>query len=405
VVFMVLVGWLTRARTELRWAALKRLTHHFADVLDGLVVLKVFGRSARQAEGLSDVGERHRRETMGALRLAFLSSFVLELCATISVALVAVGVGLRVLDGSMALQTGLFVLLLAPEAFLPVRQVGVHFHDSAEGAEAARDAFALLEAARPRLDLSLTGSNLLDLSLTGTNLLDLSLTGTNLLERGLTDANDRAHGPRIEVRGLRVRYLDRDTDALPPTDLVVEAGEVVALGGPSGCGKSTLLMVLLGFVEPTAGTITVDGVAVADSKALRDRIAWVPQHPTLLAGTIADNVRLTTPAADVDVRAGLDAAAAGGIALDRPVGERGANLSAGECRRVAMARALLRVRGAGADLLLLDEPTAGLDAAAEAAMIEAIRSAGVSALVVAHRPALLAAADRVVGVGRQTVPA
>ncbi|UYM04371.1 thiol reductant ABC exporter subunit CydD [Solicola gregarius] len=383
VVFMVLVGWLTRDRTERRWEALKRLTHHFADVLDGLTVLKVFGRSTRQADGLRTTGEQHRVETMRALRLAFLSSFVLELCATISVALVAVGVGLRVLDGALSLQTALFVLLLAPEAFLPVRQVGAHFHDSAEGATAARDAFTLLDGVpgggRPNLGSMWHRSN-----------------------RSQPMPHRPQSGPHLDLRGIGVRYPDRDSDALPPTDLTVEPGEVVALVGPSGCGKSTMLGVLLGFVRAESGEIVVDGVPVPDPSRLRGRIAWVPQHPALIAGTVADNVRLTTAATDVDVRHALDDAAACTLALDREVTERGANLSAGERRRVAIARALLRVRN-GADILLLDEPTAGLDADAERTVIEAIRREHVTTLMVAHRPALIGAADRVEHVGRTVV--
>src|SRR5699024_5868521 len=160
-------------------------------------VLKIFGRSAGQVDGLRAVGERHRRETMRALRLAFLSSFVLELCATISVALVAVGVGLRGLDGSLGLQTGLFVLLLAPGAFLPGGQVGAHFHDSAEGAAAARDAFVLLDTARARGFVSMR---------------DRYEPIEAMSHRFKTR-------PRLELHGIRVRYPDRDTDALPATDL------------------------------------------------------------------------------------------------------------------------------------------------------------------------------------------
>ena len=383
VVFMVLVGWLTREKTERRWEALKRLTHHFADVLDGLPVLKVFGRSARQADGLRTTGERHRRETLRALRLAFLSSFVLELCATISVALVAVGVGLRVLDGSLGLQTALFVLLLAPEAFLPVRQVGTRFHDSAEGAAAARDAFALLDPDAAGRFVSLR----------------------DRYEPIGAITHSYKTPPRVELHKIRVRYPDRHADGLPPTDLTIEPGEMVALVGASGCGKSTLLSVLLGFVEANDGEIIVDGVRVTDPSGLRPRIAWVPQHPALVAGTIADNVRLATPAADEQVRAALDDAAAYALALDRRVDERGRNLSAGERRRVAIARALLRVRHSCADLLLLDEPTAGLDAEAEAAVVDAVRRAGVTTLVVAHRPALIEAADRTVTPGREAVSA
>ena len=387
VVFMVLVGWLTREKTERRWEALKRLTHHFADVLDGLTVLKVFGRSTGQADGLRTIGERHRRETLRALRLAFLSSFVLELCATISVALVAVAVGLRVVEDALALQTALFVLLLAPEAFLPVRQVGTHFHDSAEGAAAARDAFAILDAGRGARD----------------PVCDRGRPARNLVNLGAPDRN--AYGPGLDLRGTRVRYPSREVDALPPTDLAIKPGEVVALVGPSGCGKSTLLSVLLGFTTPSGGDIRIDGTPVSDLSVLRERVAWVPQHPGLIAGTVAANVRLAVSAADADVRQALDDAAAYDLALDRPVVERGANLSAGERRRVAIARALLRVRVTGADLLLLDEPTAGLDPDAERTVIDAIRRAQITTLVVAHRPALIAAADRDVTPGREAVSA
>ncbi|WP_262849143.1 thiol reductant ABC exporter subunit CydD [Mumia quercus] len=380
VVFMVLVGYMTRERTERRWRAMVRLGHHFADVLDGLVVLKVFGRSRDQTKGIAEVGERNRAETMGALRLAFLSSFVLELVATISVALVAVSIGLRIVEGHMALMTGLFVLVLAPDAYLPLRQVGTHFHDSAEGQSVADDVYEILDG---------TSAG--------------RAAGESLAAPDLT-------GATIVVDGVTVSYEGRSTPALPPTSVVLEPGRVTALTGPSGCGKSTLVDVLMGFVAPTAGHVTVraaDGtsydLAALDLTSWRTRLAWVPQVPGVLAGTVAANVRLGAPdATDDDVAAALRDAGAPDLHPQREVHEAGANLSAGERRRLAVARALLRVRLGGAAVMILDEPTAGLDAEAEQEVRRSLREARVTVLVVAHRPALVADADTVVALPAAT---
>ncbi|KHL15770.1 ATP-binding cassette subfamily C protein CydD [Mumia flava] len=380
IVFLALVGQLTRERTERRWRSLVRLSHHFADVLDGLVVLKVFGRSANQTEGLARVGDRNRTTTMSALRTAFLSSFVLELVATISVALVAVSIGLRIVHGEMALVTGLFVLVLAPEAYLPVRQVGTHFHDSAEGRAVADDAFAVLEGPRPARSVRPP---------------DLS----------------RA---RVVVASLTVAYPDRAAPALDGLDLTVRPGAFVAVTGPSGCGKSTLIDVLLGFVRPTGGRVSIvpddaDGpdvdLADVDLAAWRSQIAWVPQVPVLLAGTVGSNVALGAPdATATDVAAALRDVGADDLAPTRPVVEAGADLSAGQVRRVALARALLRVRSGGGRLLLLDEPTAGLDSEREQHAVDAVRAAGATVLVVAHRAAFVDAADTVVELAVPAVP-
>ncbi|MFY0408369.1 thiol reductant ABC exporter subunit CydD [Solicola sp. PLA-1-18] len=369
IVFMVLVGWLTEQRTQRRWDALARLTHHFADVLAGLTVLTVLGRAASQVTGLRDVGERHRRATTKALRLAFLSSMVLELVATVSVALVAVGVGLRVVEGHLGLKTGLFVLLLAPEAFAPLRRLGTHFHDSAEGVAASREAFAVLDRAE----------------------------GDSPGRRGAPDLDLAV----IELRGVSVRHDNRDGAAPDRASLVLRPGESVALAGPSGCGKSTLLAVLLGTARPDAGSVEVGGVDLAelDLEDWRRQLAWVPQHPVLVDGTVADNVRLGGTADDADVRAALDDAGADDLALDRRVGEAGAELSSGERRRVGVARALLRVRHRGARLLLLDEPTAGLDAATESRVLDALHGAGATLVTAAHRRAALDRCDRVVDLG------
>lgn len=362
VVFMVLVGWLTKEKTERRWGALQTLSHHFLDVLDGLVVLKVFGRS--QVTGLERIGRQHRRESMAALRLAFLSSFVLDLFAMLAVALVAVSVGLRLVEGHLGLKVAMFVLLLTPEAFAPLRQVGAHFHDSAEGAAAAADAFDILDGA------SVHGG----------------------FRPALSPATHA-----ITIEGLEVHHPGRTRAALARTSAQVEPGEFTVLSGASGSGKSTLLGVLLGFVTPTGGRIRIGGVDLAevDIEQWRRHIAWVPQTPGLIDGTIADNVRLgLLEASDADVCAALSDAGAAGLSIDRMIAEGGRDVSAGERRRIGVARALLRVRRAGASLLLLDEPTAGLDAATEDVIIDGLRAAAVTVVVVTHRSAVRIRADR-----------
>lgn len=366
VVFMVLIGLVTKDRVESRWQALDRLGRHFADVLDGLVVLKIFNR--RQEGTIRDVGERHRRATVSALRMAFLSSLVLELVATLSVALVAVSVGLRVVEDELTLQTALIVLLLTPEAFLPVRQVGAMFHDSTEGAEAVVEVLELLD--HPR-------------------------------HAGVAPVPDLTTG-EIEIRDLEVSVMGRDEPILALPRETIHAGEFVAVAGPSGSGKSTLLSVLLDFTAPTGGTVLVDGVPLPsiDPVQWRRQVAWVPQFPSFVAGTIADNVRLGNPAAtDADVTAALLDAGAGDLPPHRLVTEGAADVSAGERRRLAIARALLRVRTAGAHLLLLDEPTAGLDHEREATVLAALRGLPVTVIVVAHRPETIACADRAIRLG------
>lgn len=369
--FLALVGLSTQAANRRQFRQLTRLAHHFLDVVAGLPTLKVFGRAKAQAGTIRRVTDDYRRATMRTLRLAFLSSLVLELVATISVALVAVTIGLRLVDGRLDLRTALLVLILAPEAYLPLRMVGTHFHASTEGLAAAEKIFTVLAEPAPTW-----GSR-----------------------------TDVPAGP-IALSGVTVRYPDRSVPALDGVSLTVSPGEVVALAGPSGCGKSTLLNVLLGFVPPAEGRVTVGGVELStlDAAAWRRQVAWVPQRPYLFAGTVADNIRLGVPSApDPLVLDAAQRAEASGF-LDRSVGEDGAGLSAGQRQRVALARAFL----SGAPLVLLDEPTANLDGENEAAVLGAIRELARDRTVVvaAHRPALLALADRVVRLdaGRVSLP-
>ncbi|MFF5930460.1 thiol reductant ABC exporter subunit CydD [Streptomyces hydrogenans] len=377
-VFMILIGWYTQARMDRQWKLLSRLSGHFLDVVAGLPTLKVFGRAKAQAASIRAITADYRRATMRTLRIAFLSSFALELLSTLSVALVAVTIGMRLVHGTLDLYTGLVILVLAPEAYLPLRQVGAQFHAAAEGLAAAEEIFEVLET-------PVRGG------------------GTRAVP---ADA-------RLELDRVTVRHPGRAEPSLDAASLTVEPGETVALVGPSGAGKSTLLDVVLGFTEPeTGGAVRVGGVDLAelDLAAWRERIAWVPQRPYLFAGTIAENVRLARPeAGDDQVRAALREAGADSFVDALPegaatvLGEDGAGLSAGQRQRLALARAFLADR----PLLLLDEPTAALDGETEAGIVDAVRrlAHGRTVLLVVHRPALLAVADRVVRIGTAAGPA
>jgi thiol reductant ABC exporter CydD subunit len=378
--FMALIGAATRERTERQVRTLQRLAGHFLDVVAGLPTLKVFGRAKAQATAIRETTDRYRTATMANLKVAFLSSLVLELLATVSVALVAVAVGLRLLGGQLDLRTALFVLVLAPEAYLPLRLLGANYHASAEGMKVAEEIFEVLERPAPA-------------------------PGARV------DVPDPA-SEAIAVRDLTVTYPGRAQPALAAVSLQVEPGEVLAVTGPSGCGKSTLLAVLLGLVTPDAGGVAVGGVDLAelDIAAWRSRVAWVPQRPHLFSTSVADNVRLGRPDASVDdVWAALADAGLEGVVralpdgIDTRLGERGAGLSAGERQRVALARAFLR----DAPLLLLDEPTAGLDAATEEGILRTIRDMvrDRTEVLVAHRPTLVAMADRVVRLAPPPAPA
>jgi thiol reductant ABC exporter CydD subunit len=369
--FMALVGQTTREKMGRQARHLQRLAGHFLDVVAGLPTLKVFGRAKAQAQAIADMTDQYRLATMDTLKVAFLSSLILELLATISVALVAVAVGLRLLGGHLGFSTALFVLILAPEAYLPLRLLGTNFHASAEGMKAADDVFGVLEQPLPDRG---TGRDVPDL-------------GRSVL--------------RIE--GLEVVYPGRQVPALRLPSLRVEPGEVVAVAGPSGCGKSTLLSVLLCLTTASAGSVHIGEMDLAelDPDLWRAHVSWVPQRPHLFARTIAENVRLSRPdASDGDVRAVIARVGLSPVVERLPqglatvLGTGGAGLSTGERQRVALARAFLR----DAPVLLLDEPTANLDGQTEEAVLTAVRTlmVGRTVIIAAHRPSLLNLADRVI---------
>ena len=374
--FMVLIGRMTHGYADRRLVVMARLGHQVLDLLAGLPTLRALGREDGPAQRVRELGDAHRRATMGTLRIAFLSGMVLELLTTLSVALVAVGVGFRLVDGGLDLRTGLAVLVLAPEVYLPLRQVGAHFHASADGVAAAERAFAVLEEPLP--------------------------------VRGDRAAPD-LRTATVRLRGVSVVAPDRALLAPAGLDLDLHPGTVLALAGPNGAGKSTAVAVLLGLLTPDAGTVEVvtDGTPLAladiDPATWWAQIAWVPQRPVLEPGTLHDAVcrGRSVPHPELDRAArlsGLDDVLAGlPQGWDTVVGQGGAGLSLGQRQRVALTRALV----GDARLVVLDEPTAHLDAEGEAVVlrtVHALRASGRTVLLVAHRAALLTCADEVVTV-------
>lgn len=361
-IFMALIGWTTQAATKRSFARADKLANHFADLIQGLPTLQAFARARAQRKGVVLTEGEYRTETMRVLYVSFLSSFALELLSSLSVAVVAVTVGFRLAFGEMPLDAALFILILAPEAFLPVRQVGVHFHDSADGVAAAKVALDLIG--------------------------DDSTPARQALPEGVS----------VQFDQVGFTWPGSDSPAVSGLSMLVPEGRVVAVTGPSGCGKSTALGLVMGFHAPGSGRVLIDGVDLAelDLTQWRRRLAWVGQEPGMVAGSVGDNVRLGHPGAtEAEVAQALRDVGAD-FPASKDVGDDGEGLSAGERRRVALARALLRIRSAGARLLVLDEPTAGLDAVTEEAVIRAVRASGAGALLVTHRPAVLAAADEVV---------
>lgn len=384
-VFMILIGLYTRARVDRQWRTLGTLSGHFLDLVSGLPTLLAFGRAKAQATAIREMGDRYRSATMGVLRISFLSSLALELLASLSVALVAVSVGIRLAEGQIQYSVALFVLILAPEAYLPLRLVGQHYHAAAEGLGAADQLFTVLETPVPA-------------------------AGTRPVPAGPI---------AVDVSGIVLQYPG--APPLDPTTFRAEPGSITALVGTSGGGKSSLLAALLGFLAPTDGTIrleTADGavdLADAEMAGWRRRAAWLPQRARLVSADLAEEPMLAEvvrlgrlEVTDAQLWSALERAGVADEVRGLPDGlatmlrADGTGLSVGQQQRIALARCLV----ADPDVLLLDEPTAALDPESEAAVVAAIRAEatrGATVIVVAHRPALVAVADQVVRVGGDSV--
>ena len=369
--FMWLIGRYTEQRARERWQTLAVLATHFLDVVRGLPTLRAFNRSEAQAQRIAAVSEEYRRSTMATLRVAFLSGTILELAATLGIALVAVTVGVRLVDGGLGLAAGLTVLVLAPELYLPLRNLAAQFHAGADGLAVAARLLDLVDDVPPA-------------------------------HAGVDPCPSPAVAP-VRLEGVSFAYPARAGLVLDGVDLELRPAETVALVGASGGGKSTVAALLLLLAQPTDGRVTVGGVDLADCEATgwRERIAWLPQRATIFRGSVAENIRLGVPdAPELDVRAAALRAGAHDFIVRLPdgydtvVGEGGRVLSAGEAQRVALARAFLR----DAELVILDEPTANLDPASAELIGEAVERlrVGRTVLLIVHRPELAARADRIV---------
>lgn len=365
-VFMALVGWATQAVQKAQWEALQGLAQGFLDTIEGLATLKIFGRQARQRERILTMTEEYRVRTMKVLRVSFLSAFVLELAASLSVAIVAVSIGLRLIEGNISLSLGLFVLILVPEVFLPLRAVGAQYHAAAEGLEVAEDVFEILEIPGP------------------------SRPGSTTPERRVPEL------PPAQLTLTNFQALRNGLAVHEPITATIHTGELVAIVGDSGAGKSSVVEALLGFCD-YQGTIRLDDIDIRP-EALRDVVAWTPQTPMLGFGTIAENISLGAVTVDRNIATqALELAGVGELDLDRDLGVDGAGLSGGQAHRVALARAIYRVLTRHTPFLLLDEVTASLDEETESQVMAAIAQIvdqGCAVVVVSHRTAVMSQADR-----------
>jgi len=379
--FMILIGKAGEALTKRQYNTLSRLSAHFFDVLQGLTTLKTIGQAKSQAQVIGEFSARYRDVTMQVLRVTFLSALALELLATISTAIVAVEIGFRLLYRNMEFLPAFFILVLAPDFYQPLRNLGLRFHAGMSGVTAATRIYEILDTPVSSATYQVSGETLGQPHLTHPNLTPDTL----------------------KLNNISYTYPARETPALQDVSLEIPSGKLTALVGASGAGKSTIASLLLRFISPQSGQILVGETPLEQipPEQWREQVAWVPQNPYLFSDTLAANLRLARPAAsEADLltacrRAGLEEFIASLPAgLQTTIGERGARLSGGQAQRLALARAFLK----DAPLLLLDEPTSSLDPALEASLEASVRelTQGRTVLVIAHRLATIRQADQVI---------
>lgn len=376
--FMYMIGKGAEVVTKRQYETLSRLSAHFFDSLQGLTTLKIFGQSKAQAKNIAQVSDQYRDTTLKVLQVTFLSAFALELLATISTAIIAVEVGLRLLYGQMQFREALFLLILAPEFYLPLRMLGLRFHAGMAGTSAARRIFQILDTKTENREQRIENSS----------------SASRLPTPGFKISN-------IELSNIAFIYPGESAPALENISLTINAGQHIALVGKTGAGKSTLVNLLLGFIQPTRGQIIFNRESRITNHELRNSIAWVPQRPHLFHDTIAANIRLGKPDAS-----GEEAASAARAAhldtfieslpekYDTVIGEGGARLSSGQAQRLALARAFLK----DAPILILDEPTSSLDPETESLLEESTRRImqGRTVITIAHRLNTVFNADQIV---------
>src|SRR5829696_3380829 len=369
--FMIMIGKGAEIVTKQQYQTLSRLSAHFLDSLQGLTTLKLFGQSRAHAKNIETVSNQFRDTTLGVLRITFLSALALELLATLSTAVIAVEIGFRLLYARMEFLEAFFILVLAPEFYLPLRMLGARFHAGMSGTTAAKRIYEILDTPVP---------------------------GKQFL---LGKDSSREEVSSIEFQNVTYTYPDETTPALENIDLTIQAGQHIALVGASGAGKTTLINLLLGFVQPTSGSITANqGLRISNSQ-LPNNIAWVPQKPYLFHDTLAANLRIGKP--DATQEEMITAARAAHLhefietlpeKYETVIGEGGARLSGGQAQRLALARAFLR----NVPVLVLDEPTSSLDPETEALLEESTRRLmqGRTVITIAHRLNTIFRADQII---------
>lgn len=376
--FMILIGKLTNDRVQRQWNSLNRLSQHFSDLISGLPTLRIFGQSKNQRDALIKHGNTYQEATMSVLRVSFLSALVLELIATLSVALIAVSIGVRLISGSIALEAGLVILILAPDIYLPIRQVGMNFHAASDGLEAAARIFTILEEDSVHSDV---------------------INGEQIQQIGT-----------VVFRDVEIGYSADSHSVLRHVTFECTPGTITALVGPSGSGKSTVLNSLLTFLPVTAGEISLDGrdISTINSRSLRSHISYLPQRPWIPGGTLEQAIQVSRAGATRSEI--VQACNAAGLVVDGTdsslpqgietfINPGGSGISAGQLRRIGIARTLL----SDAQLVIMDEPTAALDMQTESLIVSTLndlRAQGKTVIVVAHRPSVIALADQAIDISK-----